>query len=46
MRFYNEKGIFSNRADTLDGLRSALGDRLRDVQIDVIGCAAVFSGRV
>lgn len=46
MRFYNEKGVFSNRADTLDGLRSALGDRLRDVQIDVIGCAAIFSGRV
>lgn len=46
MRFYNGKGIFSNEADDVDGLRRALEQRLRTVSIEIVGCAAVFSGRV
>lgn len=46
MRFYNGKGIFSNEADDVDGLRRALEQRLRSVSIEIVGCAAVFSGRI
>ena len=46
MAFYNGKGIFSNRADDLEGLKEALGQRFRDVSVEVAGCAALFSGRV
>lgn len=46
MDAYNRKGIFSNRQDDLDGLKSALGRRFRDVSVEVVGCAALFSGRV
>jgi hypothetical protein len=41
---YNARGIFSNRTDSLEGLRSALSG-LRDVQIEVRGCVALFSAR-
>ena len=46
METYNRKGIFSNRDDDLDGLKRALGRRFRDVSIEVVGCAALFSARV
>ncbi|WP_211223746.1 class I SAM-dependent methyltransferase [Massilia niastensis] len=46
MDFYNKKGIFSNRHDHLDGLKEALGRRFRDVSVEVVGCAALFSARV
>ena len=46
MAFYNKKAIFSNRDDHLDGLERALGERFRDVSVEVVGCAALFSGRV
>jgi hypothetical protein len=46
MAFYNAKGVFSNEADDLDGLRRALEARFRDVSIEVVGCAALFSARV
>jgi hypothetical protein len=46
MDAYNKKGIFSNRNDHLDGLKEALNQRFRDVSVDVIGCAALFCGRV
>lgn len=46
MAFYNRKGIFSNRDDDLDGLKAALGQRFRDVSIEVAGCAALFSARL
>ena len=42
----NAQGIFSNRHDYLDGLKSMLTERVRDVSIDITGCAALFSGRV
>ena len=46
MDFYNKKGIFSNQHDSLDGLKFVLDQRFRDVSIEVVGCAALFSGRV
>lgn len=46
MHVYNEKGIFSNQQDDLEGLQQALSSRFRDVSVRVVGCAALFSGRV
>jgi 2-polyprenyl-3-methyl-5-hydroxy-6-metoxy-1,4-benzoquinol methylase len=46
MDAYNRKGIFANRQDDLDGLKRALERRFRDVTVEVVGCAALFSGRV
>lgn len=46
MSFYNEKGIFSNRNDSLGGLKRTLAQRFTDVSIQVVGCAAIFTGRV
>ena len=45
MDFYNSKGIFSNESDDIDGLQRALGQRFRSVSIEIVGCAALFSGR-
>ncbi len=45
MAVYNKKGIFANEHDDLDGLTHALKQRLRDVSVEVVGCAAIFSGR-
>ena len=45
MSTYNKKGIFSNQHDDLDGLKRALSQRFRDVLVEVVGCAAIFSGR-
>jgi ubiquinone/menaquinone biosynthesis C-methylase UbiE len=46
MALYNRRGIFSNERDDLDGLKRALTHRFRDVSVTVVGCVAVFSGRV
>lgn len=46
MAVYNKKGIFSNVQDNLDSLNSALTQRFRDVSVEVVGCGALFSGRV
>lgn len=46
MGVYNSKGIFSNQDDGLEGLERSLSKRFRDVSIQVVGCAALFSGRV
>ena len=46
MDAYNKRGVFSNERDDLEGLKNALAKRLRDVSVDVIGCAALFAGRV
>ena len=46
MAFYNKKGIFSNQHDDLDGLKQALTQRFRDVSFEIVGCAALFSGRI
>ena len=45
MAVYNKKGIFANEQDDLDGLTRALKQRFRDVSVEVVGCAAIFSGR-
>jgi 2-polyprenyl-3-methyl-5-hydroxy-6-metoxy-1,4-benzoquinol methylase len=46
MDVYNTKGIFSNQHDDFEGLRRALDKRFREVSVEVLGCAALFSGRV
>lgn len=45
MAFYNTKGIFTNDHDDLEGLRAVLSDHLTAVKVEVVGCAALFSGR-
>lgn len=45
MDFYGRKGVFFNMADNLDGLRNALERRFRNVEIDIVGCAALFVAR-
>jgi hypothetical protein len=45
MDFYNRKGVFSNERDDLDSLRNALERRFRNVEIDIVGCAALFVAR-
>ena len=46
MDVYNSKGIFSNQQDDLDTLGRELDRRFDDVKVDVVGCGAMFSGRV
>lgn len=46
MALYNKKGIFANRADSLEDLNAALSRRFKDVTLEVAGCVALFSGRV
>jgi len=42
MRLYQRLGIFHNAADTVDGLREALSRYFANVEVQVVGCAAVF----
>ena len=46
MAFYNSKGIFTNDQDDLQGLRAVLSEHLIAPTVEVVGCAALFSGRV
>jgi 2-polyprenyl-3-methyl-5-hydroxy-6-metoxy-1,4-benzoquinol methylase len=46
MGVYNSKGIFSNQNDDLEGLDRSINNRFRDVSIQVVGCVALFSGRM
>ncbi len=46
MAIYNKKGIFFNQHDNLEDLKSALNHRFKDISVEVIGCVALFSGRV
>jgi 2-polyprenyl-3-methyl-5-hydroxy-6-metoxy-1,4-benzoquinol methylase len=46
MDVYNKKGIFSNQDDGLEDLKWALSQRFGEVSVEVVGCAALFSGRV
>ncbi|MCP4512834.1 MAG: methyltransferase type 12, partial [Fuerstiella sp.] len=46
MHVYTRKGIFSNQQDNLEGLQRVLSQRLNDVSIEVVGCAALFAGRL
>lgn len=45
MEVYNRKGIFSNQDDDLEELTGELRKRFSDVSVEVLGCAALFSGR-
>lgn len=44
MAAYNARGIFSNRADSVAGLRAILAPELRTVEVRVVGRVALFSG--
>ncbi|NEO56405.1 MAG: class I SAM-dependent methyltransferase [Okeania sp. SIO3B5] len=46
MAIYNKKGFFSNQYDNLEELKSVLNQRFKDISVEVIGCVALFSGRV
>ena len=46
MRTYNKRGVFSNQQDDLEGLKQALDKRFIDVSVEVVGCAALFVGRM
>lgn len=46
MEAYNKRGIFSNQQDDFEGLKRALTKRLKDVSVEVTGCAAIFAGRL
>lgn len=46
MDIYNKRGIFSNQQDDLEGLEQSLSKWLRNISVEVIGCAALFSGQV
>ena len=45
MDLYNSKGIFTNVHDDLDGLKQVLAENLTAVRVEIVGCAALFSGR-
>jgi Methyltransferase domain len=45
MDVYNAKGIFSNRSDSAEGLRAALGQHFEEASLRVVGCVALFSAR-
>ncbi|HYH22581.1 MAG TPA: class I SAM-dependent methyltransferase [Azospirillum sp.] len=42
MDVYNAKGVFSNRDDTVAGLRAELAKRFARPEVELVGCAAVF----
>ena len=46
MAFYNAKGIFTNARDNLHGLRGMLSEYCTMVSVEIVGCAALFSGRM
>lgn len=45
MGVYNRKGVFSNTRDSAAALRAELERRFRSVEIDIVGCAALFAAR-
>ena len=45
MRFYNWRGIFGNRADTIEGLEAALAGSFRTVEISIRGSVARFAAK-
>lgn len=45
MATYNRKGIFANQDDDLAGLQRELQRRFREVTVEPVGCAALFSAR-
>ena len=45
MKLFNALGTFSNSSDTLADLRRVLEQRLSEVALRTVGCAALFSAR-
>ena len=46
MTTYNQRGIFGNETDDVEGLRAILDDSLDNVAIETVGVVALFAGRV
>ena len=46
MAFYNKRGIFSNSSDTVKDLEEALEKRFSIISFEIIGCVALFCGRI
>jgi SAM-dependent methyltransferase len=46
MRWFNARGTLHNQADTRIRLVEGLEQHLNDVQVEQVGCVALFSGRV
>lgn len=46
MAHYNRAGVFSNTQDDPGTLKRELEKRFSDVSIEIVGCAALFSGRL
>ena len=45
MTVYNKKGIFDNRKDSLSELSSSLHRHFDEVEVNVVGCVAVFKAK-
>jgi hypothetical protein len=45
MARYNRRGIFSNAHDDLPGLRAALEAHFDTVELEIVGCVAMFAAR-
>jgi trans-aconitate methyltransferase len=45
MAAYNARGTFSNAADTCEALKAELDARFAEVEIELIGCVALFAAR-
>ena len=41
----NDSGVFANRDDDQPTLESALRARFDDVQVEMVGCVAMFAAR-
>jgi SAM-dependent methyltransferase len=46
MTLYNSRGILTNVHDDVEGLKTVLASTLSNVTVDIVGAAALFSGRV
>ncbi len=46
MKTYNEQQIFSNEQDDLEGLRQTLSAHFSQVDVEVVGCVALFRCRI
>ncbi|KAH9942614.1 S-adenosyl-L-methionine dependent methyltransferase [Amylocystis lapponica] len=45
MRWYTKRGIFGNREDSIEGLKTALIDSFEEVEVRQIGIVALFEAR-
>jgi hypothetical protein len=44
LALYNSKGIFSNLQDDSEGLQKVLSASFSSTHVEIVGCAALFSG--